>query len=134
LLLFTGLDPQCLPRCTVRTFNYEMRRSEVSYGEVLGDKSTTHIRVTLYWGYLIYCVYFIWCVSCNVAVLTCFVMCAWLYVGVFWQLCGCFGNTYVYLYLLRFALFALCFCIVILICFVDTSVRTTATDWKLNCS
>jgi len=27
--------------------------SDVSYGEVLGDKSTMHIRVTLYWGYLI---------------------------------------------------------------------------------
>jgi hypothetical protein len=25
----------------------------VSYGEVLGDKSTIHIRMTLYWGYLI---------------------------------------------------------------------------------
>jgi len=23
----------------------------VSYGEVLGDKSTIYIRVTLYWGY-----------------------------------------------------------------------------------
>ena len=27
--------------------------SEVSYVEVLGDKSTMHIRVTFYWGYLI---------------------------------------------------------------------------------
>ena len=26
--------------------------SEVSYSEVLGDKSTMYIRVTLYWGYL----------------------------------------------------------------------------------
>jgi len=27
--------------------------NEVSYVEVLGDKSTMHIMVTLYWGYLI---------------------------------------------------------------------------------
>jgi hypothetical protein len=48
---------------------------EVSYGEVVRDKSNMHVRVTLYWGYLMYCVYFIWCVSCTVVVLTCFVMC-----------------------------------------------------------
>ena len=40
--------------------------------------------------------------------------------------------------LLCFVLFVLCFCIVsfmyILICFVCTSVRTTATERKLNCS
>jgi len=32
--------------------NVEMMR-QVSYGEVLGDKSIMYIRVTLYWGYLI---------------------------------------------------------------------------------
>jgi hypothetical protein len=66
--------------------------------------------------------YFIWCV----------------YVGMFWQLWGCFGNmcTWVYcvLYCLYcvFVLFRLC--IFILICFVCTSVRITATEWQPNCS
>jgi hypothetical protein len=32
----------------------------MSYGEVLGDKSAIYIRVTLYWGTLLYCNYFIW--------------------------------------------------------------------------
>jgi hypothetical protein len=27
-----------------------LKLSELSYAEVLGDKSTMHIRVTLYWG------------------------------------------------------------------------------------
>ena len=30
-----------------------LKWSEVSYGEVLEDKNTMHIRATLYWGYLI---------------------------------------------------------------------------------
>ena len=33
--------------------DYILKLSEVSYGEVLGDKSTMYIRVTLYGGYLI---------------------------------------------------------------------------------
>jgi hypothetical protein len=37
-----------------------------------------------------------------------FVMCGWVYVGVFWQQCGCFGN--VYLYLPCFVQFVQCFC------------------------
>jgi hypothetical protein len=46
-------------------------------------------------------------------------------------MCGCFGK---YLYLLFFVFFVLCFfvffrlCIFILICFVCTSVSTTATQ------
>jgi len=32
-----------------------------------------------------YCYYFIWCESCTVVVLTCFVMCGCVYVSV----CGC---------------------------------------------
>jgi len=52
-------------------------------------------------------------------------------VGVFWY--------YVYLYVLCFVLFVLCFillrlCIFILICFISTSVRTTATEGQINCS
>jgi len=56
--------------------------SEVSYCEVLRDKSTMYIRVTLYWGTWLYCDCFIWCVSCAVVVLTCFVMCGCVYVWV----------------------------------------------------
>ena len=33
--------------------SFEVKWSEVSYVAVLGDKSTMHIRVTLYWGYMI---------------------------------------------------------------------------------
>jgi len=33
--------------------DFILKWSEVSYGEVLGDKSAMHIRMTLYWGYLI---------------------------------------------------------------------------------
>jgi len=55
--------------------------SEVSYGEVLGDKSD--IRVTLYRGYLIIFLLFHLGISCTVVVLTCFVMCGCVYVWVF---------------------------------------------------
>jgi hypothetical protein len=88
--------------------DFILKRSEVSYGEVLGDKSAMYIRVTLYWGYLIIlwlfhlgtsCTVFV--LTCTVVVLTCFVMCGCVYVWVFWY--------YVYLYLLCFVLFVLCF-------------------------
>jgi len=50
---------------------------------------------TLVWpnakGTWFYCDYFIWCVSCTVVVITWFVIWGRVYVGVFWQLCGCFG-------------------------------------------
>jgi hypothetical protein len=42
------LEIFCRDLCEVTLF-----WSEVSYGEVLGDKSALYIRVTLYWGYLI---------------------------------------------------------------------------------
>jgi hypothetical protein len=114
--------------------DFVLKWSEVRDGEVLEDKGTMYIRVTVYWGYLIVLWLFIWCLSCTMAVLTCYVM------------CGCFGNTctciyYVYLHLLCFVLFVPCFCIVsfmyklfILICSVSTSVRTTGSEWKLNWS
>ena len=64
----------------------------MSYGEVLGDKSTMHIRVTLTEGTSLYCDYFIWRVSCTVVVLTRFVMCGFCNVwGVFinmWVFCN----------------------------------------------
>jgi hypothetical protein len=67
--------------------------------------------VPLYWGTWYNVIISFGCVSCIVVFLACFVMCRWVYVGgVFLQLCGCFGN--VYLYLLCFVLLVLCFYIV----------------------
>ena len=145
--------------------------SEVSYGEVLGDKSTMYIRVTLYRGYLIvlwlfhlvcilYCGCFnlfcnVWvcvcvcvcmCGFCNVCVCVCVCnvwvcMCGfcnvWVCVCVGFVMCGCFGNMctciYCVLYCLycAFLLFRLCTFSFVFVC---TSVRTTATEWQLNCS
>jgi hypothetical protein len=84
--------------------------SEVSYGEVLVDKSTMYIG----WPYTesawLYCNYLIWCVSCTVVVLTCFVM------------CGCFGNMCTCIYCILYRLYCVfvsfLLCIFILICFV----------------
>ena len=42
--------------------------------------------------------------------------------------------TYCVVYCLYFVFELFCLCIFILICFVCTSVRTTATEWQLNCS
>jgi len=63
-------------------------------------------------------------IPCTVFVLTCFVM------------RGCFGKMYTCIYCVLyclycvFVLFRLC---IFIICFVCTSVRTTATEWQLNC-
>ena len=108
--------------------------SEVSYGEVLGDK----VPCTLVWPYTdgawLYCDYFVLCVSCTVVVLTFFVICGCVCVCVcgfcnvwlFWQLCVCFGNTCTCIYCVLY-----CFVYVYFFLFV-TNVRTTATEWKLN--
>ena len=119
----------------VKWFCFEMKWVTVNF---LGTKAPC----TLWWPYTegswLYCDNSIWCVSCTVVVLIGFVMCGWVYVGVFWQLCGCFGNMctciYCVLYCLYcvFVLFRLC--IFILICVVCTGVRTTASQWQLNCS
>jgi len=108
------------------------------YGEVLADKSTMHILTTQYWG----CLIVLWSFH-----LVCFLCCGclnffcnvWLSVCAgFWQLYVCFGNMCTCIYCVSYCLY--CFfvlfplCIFILICFVCTSVRTTATEWKLNCS
>jgi hypothetical protein len=61
----------------------------------------------------------LWCVSCTVVVLTCFAMC-----GLFGKMCAC---IYCVLYCFVYVYF-------ILISFVSTSVRNTATGWKLNCN
>ena len=59
----------------------------------------TKVPCALVWPYTddtwLYCDYFIWCVSCTVVVLTCFVMCGRVYVGGF-VMCGCgFCNVWV---------------------------------------
>jgi len=71
----------------------EEKRREESYIEVLGDKSIMHIRVNLYWGYLIvlwlfYLVCILYCGCFNlfcsmwVCVCVCFVMSGFLCVWV----------------------------------------------------
>jgi hypothetical protein len=75
--------------------DFVLKWSAVSDVEVLWDKSTMHIRVTLYWGYLIVLWLFHWvCILhcgcfnlfCNVWVCVCvsFVMCGCVYVWVLW--------------------------------------------------
>ena len=123
-------------------FYFEVKSSvlkwnEVSYGEVPEDKIAMYIRVTLYWGYLIvlWLFHLVCTLYCGCFKLFCNV---WVCVCVGFVNCGCFGNmctcTYCVLYYFYcvFVLFRLC--IFILICFVCTSVRTTATEWKLNCN
>jgi hypothetical protein len=115
--------------------------SDTETTEVLWDKSAMYIRVTLYWGYLIIlwlshlgisCTVLV--LACTVVVLTCFVMCGCECVC----MCGCFGNMYTCIYCVLFCLYYVFvlfrLCIFILICFVCTGVRTTATEWQLNCS
>ena len=62
----------------------------------------TKVTCTLGWPYTdgtgLYCDCFIWCVSCTVVVLTCFVM------------CGCFGNMWTCIYCVLYRLY--CYCIV----------------------
>ena len=65
----------------VKWFYFEVKCSEVSYVEVLGDKSTMCIRVTLGWRYFILWLFNLG-VSCTVVVLTCFVVCGFVYVWV----------------------------------------------------
>jgi hypothetical protein len=68
--------------CEVILFGSEAKGSEVSYVEVLRDKTTLNIRVpftAVTWWYFDY---FIWCVFCTVVVLTCFVICGCVYVWV----------------------------------------------------
>ena len=108
-------------------------------------------------GTVLYCDYFMWCVSCTVVVLTGFVMCVcvcvcvcvrvcvglcvggWVCVCVSFVMCGCIGNMcpciycvlcclYCVLYCLYYVFVSFRLCIFILICFVCTSLRTTATE------
>jgi len=65
-------------------------------------------------------------------------MCGWVHVGVFGQLYGCSGNMCICIYCVLYYLYCVFvlfhLCTFILICSVCTSVRTTATEWQLNCS
>ena len=123
--------------CEVILFWSEVKRSEVSYGEILGDKSTMYIRVTLYWGYLIVlwlfhlvCIFYCGCFNLFYGV--------WECVCVGFVMCGCFGNMCTCIYCVLYCLYCVfvlfCLCILIIICCVCTSVRTTATEWQLSCS
>ena len=91
--------------------DFVLKWSEVKWVTVkfLGTK----VHWTLGWPYTegtwLYCDYFIWCVSCTVVVLTCFVVCECVYVGVFWQLGGCFGNTCTFTYCVLYYLFLVFF-------------------------
>jgi len=101
---------------------------------------------TLGWPYTegtwLYCDHFIWCVSCTVVVWTGFVMCGsrtkatefslvFSLVGVL-VICVLVFTVFLYCLYCVFVVFRLC--VFILICFVCTGVRTTATGWQLNCS
>jgi len=124
-------------------FYFEVKWSDVSYSEVLGDKSVMYNRVTLYLIILwlfhlgtsctvcfnLYCVCFN--LFCNVCVCVYVCVCVCVCVGVF-VICVLVFTVFCIVRSLFFVLFRLC--IFILICFVCTSVRTAATDWQLNCS
>ena len=88
-----------------------------SYGEVLGDKSVMCIRMILYRGYVVIFSLFHLGIPC-----TCFVLCG----------CVCVDSVMCVLVIcaLAFTVFLVLFrlCIFIFICFVCTSVRTTATE------
>ena len=113
----------------VKWFCFEVKWSEVSYGEVPGDKSTMYIRVTQYWEYLIVlwlfhlvCILNCSCFNlfCNVWVCACvgvLVICVLVFT-VFCIVCTVFLYCFVYVYLFLFV----------------TSVRTTDTEWQLNCN
>ena len=113
--------------------DFELKWSEmkwVRYVEVLGDKITMHIRLTLYWGYLIllwlfYLVCILYCGCFNLF----FVMRVCVCVLV---ICVLVFTVFCVVWTVFFLLFGLC--VFILICFVCTSVRTTAIEWQLNCS
>jgi len=73
----------------------------------------TKVQCTLGW---LLCDYFIWCVSCTVVVLTCFVMCGCVFVCVGFVMSGCFGNMCTCIYWV-FVLFRLCIFILFMFLF-----------------
>ena len=79
------------------------------------------MKVAVYWGYLIVLwLFHVVCILCY---------------GCFNWFCNVWVCVCVYLYLLCFILFVLCFCIVsfmYIICFACASVKPTATEWSNN--
>jgi hypothetical protein len=116
-----ALDSQTASYKYVQFWSFVLKEVKWVMVKFLGTK----VPRILGWPYIegtwLYCDNFICYIFCTVVVLTT----AW----VFW---------YVYLYLLCFVLFVLCLLfhvrIFIPICFVCTSVQTTVTEWKFNCS
>ena len=88
--------------------------SEVKWVTVkfLGTKVTWKLGWPYTEGTCLYCDYFIWCESCTVVVITCFVIGGCVYVWVFWQLCWYYGNICTRIYCV-FVLFRLCIFILI---------------------
>ena len=122
----------------VKWFCFEVKWSEVALRWSSWGKK---VPWTLGWHYnediCLYCDYLIWCVSCTVVVLTSFVMCGCVYLGVFWQLCWCFGNMYTCIYCVLYwfyCVFIVSFMYIYYYFFVFTILRTITTEWKLNCS
>ena len=104
--------------CEVILFWSEVKWSEVKWSEVKWVTVkflVTKVPCTLVWPYTegtwLYCDYFIWCVSCTVVVLTCFVMCGYVYVRVLW----CVGVMVICV--LVFTAFCIV-CTVFLYCFI----------------
>jgi len=65
--------------------DFVLKANEVkwSYVEVFKDKSNMHIKVTVYWGYLIVLLlFYLACILYCVFVLTCFVIFEYVYVWV----------------------------------------------------
>jgi hypothetical protein len=96
-----------------------------------------HIEVTWLYCFYLFWEYLVLCFNLYCGCLTCFVMSGCVYVWVLW--CVDILVTRVLAFTVFcivgtvfFVLFRLC--IFILICFGCTSVRTTATEWKLRCS
>jgi hypothetical protein len=94
--------------------------------EECGNVTNVSTRCPVQWCRVHIPIYIRVYIPCTLVVLFCFVMC-----GCSGNICTCIYCVFCSLYCI-FVLFRLC--IYILICFVCTSVRTTATEWQLNCS
>jgi hypothetical protein len=105
----------------------------------------TKVTCTLWWHHIegtwLYGDYFIWCVSCTVVILTSFVICEFVYVWVsvgdcMYELCNmwmcvCVGVLVICVLVLTVFLYSFVYLYLFLF---FTSVRTSATEKKLNCS
>ena len=100
----------------------EVKWSEVKWSAkkwVTVKSLGTKVPCTLGWPYTectwMYCDYFIWCVTCTVVILTCFVMCGW-----FGTMCICIYSV-LYCWYCVFVLFRLC--TFTLFCWVTTQLQ-----------